>query len=109
MLQFTTGRQDEIQKAYGSVSNHGEHHHAQADRTGQQGAEVLRRAQLRSGTCWCNAMEKAWSTSFGSPTSRSKPNLFSTFMLCLLAEITRLSRSRRPGKPELCIFIDEAQ
>lgn len=40
---------------------------------------------------------------------QSKPNLFSTFMLCLLAEIfQKMPELGDPKKPELVIFIDEA-
>jgi DNA helicase HerA-like ATPase len=40
---------------------------------------------------------------------QSKPDLFSTFMLCLLAEIFQtLPELGDPDKPELIIFIDEA-
>lgn len=40
---------------------------------------------------------------------QSKPDLFSTFMLCLLAEIFQtLPELGDPAKPELVIFIDEA-
>lgn len=40
---------------------------------------------------------------------QSKPNLFSTFMLCLLAEIFEtLPEVGDPEKPKLVIFIDEA-
>ncbi len=40
---------------------------------------------------------------------QSKPRLFSTFMLCLLAEIyNTLPEKGDMDKPELCIFIDEA-
>lgn len=40
---------------------------------------------------------------------QSKPDLFSTFMLCLLAEIFQtLPELGDPDKPELVIFIDEA-
>lgn len=40
---------------------------------------------------------------------QSKPQLFSTFMLCLLAEIyEKLEEQGDKGRPELVIFIDEA-
>jgi DNA helicase HerA-like ATPase len=40
---------------------------------------------------------------------QSKPDLFSTFMLCLLAEIYETFPERGDlDKPQLCIFIDEA-
>jgi uncharacterized protein len=40
---------------------------------------------------------------------QSKPALFSTFMLCLLAEIfQKMPEIGNPDKPELVIFIDEA-
>ncbi len=40
---------------------------------------------------------------------QSKPDLFSTFMLCLLAEIFQsLPELGDPAKPELVIFLDEA-
>ncbi len=40
---------------------------------------------------------------------QSKPALFSTFMLCLLAEIfQKMPEAGDPDKPELVIFIDEA-
>lgn len=40
---------------------------------------------------------------------QSKPDLFSTFMLCLLAEVFQtLPELGDPGKPELVIFLDEA-
>jgi uncharacterized protein len=40
---------------------------------------------------------------------QSKPRLFSTFMLCLLAEIYQTFPERGDmDKPQLCIFIDEA-
>jgi DNA helicase HerA-like ATPase len=40
---------------------------------------------------------------------QSKPNLFSTFMLCLLAEVfQKMPELGDPKKPELVIFIDEA-
>lgn len=40
---------------------------------------------------------------------QSKPRLFSTFMLCLLAEIyEKFPEKGDADKPELCIFIDEA-
>lgn len=40
---------------------------------------------------------------------QSKPNLFSTFMLCLLAEIfEQMPELGDPDKPKLVIFIDEA-
>jgi len=40
---------------------------------------------------------------------QSKPHLFSTFMLCLLAEIYQtFPEVGDPEKPKLCLFIDEA-
>ncbi|MBL7984560.1 MAG: DUF853 family protein, partial [Flavobacteriales bacterium] len=40
---------------------------------------------------------------------QSKPHLFSTFMLCLLAEIHQtFPEVGDPEKPKLCLFIDEA-
>ncbi len=54
-----------------------------------------------NGNGYCNILRLA--------DLQSKPKLFSTFMLCLLAEIYATFPERGDmDKPQLCIFIDEA-
>lgn len=77
----------------------------------QQGADVffgersfdvndLLRAD-KNGLGYCNILRLA--------DLQSKPRLFSTFMLCMLAEIYATFPERGDqDKPQLCIFIDEA-
>jgi uncharacterized protein len=61
--------------------------------------DLLRRDS--NGNGYCNILRLA--------DLQSKPKLFSTFMLCLLAEIYATFPERGDmDKPQLCIFIDEA-
>ena len=110
-IQTDKGK-DEVEKNYGLVSS------ASVGailrnllEIEQQGADVffgersfdvndlLRRDS--NGNGYCNILRLA--------DLQSKPKLFSTFMLCLLAEIYATFPERGDmDKPQLCIFIDEA-
>lgn len=110
-IQTDEGKQ-EIEKSYGLVSpaSLGAIMRSLLE-VEQQGADVffgersfdvhdlLRKD--KNGMGYCNILRLA--------DLQSKPRLFSTFMLCMLAEIYATFPERGDqDKPQLCIFIDEA-
>ena len=112
ILQFVTNEgKAEIQKHYGSVSGSTvniilrkliEIEQQGADKFfGERSFDVEDLLQLRDGKGVVHIVRLT--------DIQDKPRLFSTFMLCLLAEIySRFPEVGDPEKPKLVLFIDEA-
>lgn len=113
MLQFVTGEgKDQIEKVYGQVSS------ASVNvimrkliEIEQQGAEAFfgERSFDAEDLLKVRADGKGTVHIVRLVDIQGKPRLFSTFMLCLLAEIyAKFPEVGDPEKPKLVIFIDEA-
>lgn len=112
MNYITNEGKDEIEKTYGKVST------ATTStilrkiiELEQQGAEVFfgERSFEVDDLCRCDESGKGYISILRLTDIQDKPKLFSTFMLCLLAEIySTFPEEGDLNQPKLVIFVDEA-